>query len=65
VTDSDLDEYLHIFLLNRGVLITPFHNMALLCPKTTSDDVDHLLALLGDAVSDLIPSGQRVGGVPR
>lgn len=65
VTDSDLEEYLHLFLLNRGVLITPFHNMALMCPKTTSDDVDHLLALLGDAVSDLLPSGQCVGGAVR
>jgi glutamate-1-semialdehyde 2,1-aminomutase len=64
-TDRDLDEYLHLFLLNRGVLITPFHNMALMCPKTTSDDVDRLLALLTDAVSDLIPNARRAPGVSR
>ena len=34
-TDDELDEYLHLYLANRGVLITPFHNMALMCPDTT------------------------------
>jgi glutamate-1-semialdehyde 2,1-aminomutase len=37
--DPTLEEYLHLYLLNRGVLITPFHNMALMCPATTEDDV--------------------------
>jgi glutamate-1-semialdehyde 2,1-aminomutase len=39
-TDRELEEYLHLYLLNRGVLITPFHNMALMCPATTEEDVD-------------------------
>ena len=30
--DADLDEYLHLYLVNRGVLLTPFHNMALMSP---------------------------------
>ena len=38
--DDELDEYLHLFMANRGVLVTPFHNMALMCPATTADDVD-------------------------
>jgi glutamate-1-semialdehyde 2,1-aminomutase len=38
--DPDLETYLHLALLNRGVLLTPFHNMALMCPETTEDDVD-------------------------
>ncbi len=38
--DRELEEYLHLYLLNRGVLITPFHNMALMCPATTEEDVD-------------------------
>ena len=38
--DEALDEYLHLFLANRGILITPFHNMALMCPATTDADVD-------------------------
>jgi glutamate-1-semialdehyde 2,1-aminomutase len=38
--DPALDEYLHLYLMNRGVLITPFHNMALMCPATTEEQVD-------------------------
>jgi glutamate-1-semialdehyde 2,1-aminomutase len=37
--DPELEDYLHLFLLNRGILLTPFHNMALMCPGTTLDDV--------------------------
>ena len=33
--DPELDDYLHTYLANRGVLLTPFHNMALMCPVTT------------------------------
>jgi glutamate-1-semialdehyde 2,1-aminomutase len=39
-SDPELEEYLHLFLLNRGVLITPFHNMALMSPATEAEDVD-------------------------
>ena len=39
-SDPELEEYLHLFLLNRGVLITPFHNMALMSPATEPEDVD-------------------------
>jgi glutamate-1-semialdehyde 2,1-aminomutase len=38
--DADLEALLHLYLMNRGVLITPFHNMMLCCPGTTADDVD-------------------------
>ena len=38
--NRDLEEFLHLYLLNRGVLITPFHNMALMFPATTDEDVD-------------------------
>lgn len=38
--DTELEDLLHLFLLNRGVLITPFHNMALMSPATTAADVD-------------------------
>jgi glutamate-1-semialdehyde 2,1-aminomutase len=38
--DPELEDVLHLFLLNRGILITPFHNMALMCPATTEADVD-------------------------
>jgi glutamate-1-semialdehyde 2,1-aminomutase len=52
--DDELDEYFHLSLLNRGVLITPFHNMALMCPATTSADVDLHTQLFAAAVDDLV-----------
>ncbi len=39
-SDHQLEEYLHLFCLNRGVLITPFHNMALMSPSTEAADID-------------------------
>jgi glutamate-1-semialdehyde aminotransferase len=43
--DVELESLLHLYALNRGVLMTPFHNMALIGPTTTEDQVDlhHLL----------------------
>jgi len=38
--DGELEDYIHLYLANRGIMITPFHNMALMCPKTTKADVD-------------------------
>ena len=37
--DSELDRYMHLFALNRGILMTPFHNMALIASDTTETDV--------------------------
>ncbi|MBD0281008.1 MAG: aspartate aminotransferase family protein [Thermoleophilaceae bacterium] len=51
--DRALEEYVHLYLLNRGVLITPFHNMALMCPATTEDDVDRHSAAFDAALADL------------
>jgi glutamate-1-semialdehyde 2,1-aminomutase len=51
--DPQLDEYLHLYLMNRGVLITPFHNMALMCPATTEEQVDRHTQVFGDAVAEL------------
>jgi glutamate-1-semialdehyde 2,1-aminomutase len=47
--DSELEHLIHLALLNRGVMITPFHNMMLVCPDTQGDDVQKLLAAF-DAV---------------
>ncbi len=49
--DDLIEEYLHLFLSNRGVLITPFHNMALMCPDTKATDVDLHTVLFREAVS--------------
>jgi glutamate-1-semialdehyde 2,1-aminomutase len=51
--DRELEEYLHLYLLNRGVLITPFHNMALMCPATTQAQVDRHTAVFGEALEEL------------
>ena len=51
--DPELDEYLHLYLMNRGVLITPFHNMALMCPATTEGQVERHTQVFGDAVAQL------------
>ena len=50
-SDPDLERYLHLFALNRGVLLTPFHNMALMAPTTTAADVDRHTAVFAEAVS--------------
>jgi glutamate-1-semialdehyde 2,1-aminomutase len=34
-----LDEFMHLFMVNRGILMTPFHNMALMCPYSEETDV--------------------------
>ncbi len=55
--DDDLDTYLHLYTLNRGIMLTPFHNMALMCPTTTEADVDRHLAVFAEAVAELVPDG--------
>jgi len=56
-SDPELEDYLHIYLANRGVLITPFHNMALMSPATTDADVDRHSDLFSQAVGELTRAG--------
>ncbi|MEU5099191.1 MULTISPECIES: transaminase [unclassified Streptomyces] len=51
--DPDLEDFLHLYLANRGILLTPFHNMALMCPDTTEQDVDAHTELFAAALSEL------------
>ncbi len=51
--DRELEDYLHAYLANRGVLITPFHNMALMSPVTTDADVDRHTETFQQALRDL------------
>jgi glutamate-1-semialdehyde aminotransferase len=51
--DFELQQYLHLHALNRGILITPFHNMALMSPATTSADVDRHTVAFREAVDSL------------
>jgi len=38
--DFELEQYLHLYLLNEGFLLTPFHNMALISPDASEADID-------------------------
>jgi glutamate-1-semialdehyde aminotransferase len=51
--DPALERFLHLWAMNRGVLMTPFHNMALMSPATTADDVDRHTELFAAAVEAL------------
>jgi glutamate-1-semialdehyde 2,1-aminomutase len=53
--DRDLGRYMHLHALNRGVLLTPFHNMALMCPATTEEQVDRHTEAFGAALAELGP----------
>ena len=52
--DAELDDYLHLYTLNRGIVMTPFHNMALMCPATTAADVDLHTEVFDSALAELI-----------
>ncbi|TRX73899.1 aspartate aminotransferase family protein [Pseudomonas mangiferae] len=49
-----LQRALHLYLINRGLLITPFHNMTLCCPDTTEADVARLVTTLDEALGELL-----------
>lgn len=57
----EIDEYLHLALLNRGFLQTPFHNMILVGEPTADADVDGLIQALIDALDLVLPVGGASG----
>ncbi len=52
--DHGLERFLHLHALNRGVLLTPFHNMALMSPATTQADVDRHTEVFDAALGELL-----------
>jgi glutamate-1-semialdehyde 2,1-aminomutase len=52
-----LETLLHVFFLNRGVLLTPFHNMVLMCPASTEDDVARHTAMFGAFATWIVQNG--------
>ena len=52
--DGELEDFLHLFMANRSILMTPFHNMALMCPATTEADVDTHTAVFAEALAELV-----------
>ena len=53
--DEELEGFFHLWCLNRGILLTPFHNMALFSPHHTTADVDLHTQVFADAVAALLP----------
>jgi glutamate-1-semialdehyde 2,1-aminomutase len=51
--DAELDRFIHLYALNRGILLTPFHNMALMSPATTEADVDRHTQVFDEAAAEL------------
>jgi glutamate-1-semialdehyde 2,1-aminomutase len=51
--DDDIERFLHLYALNRGLLLTPFHNMALICTSTTDAGVDTHTQVFEAAVAEL------------
>jgi len=51
--DAELDRFIHLYALNRGILLTPFHNMALMSPATTEADVDLHTEVFAEAAAEL------------
>jgi glutamate-1-semialdehyde 2,1-aminomutase len=52
--DSELEKLMHLMALNRGILLTPFHNMALISPYTTARDVDFHTRVFRESVEQLV-----------
>ena len=52
--DDEVDPFIHLYLLNRGVLMTPFHNMALMSPATTAEDVDRHTEVFAQMAEELV-----------
>ena len=51
--NPELDRLIHLYALNRGILLTPFHNMALMSPATTEADVDLHTRVFDEAAAEL------------
>jgi glutamate-1-semialdehyde 2,1-aminomutase len=51
---DEMEHAIHLYLLNRGVLLTPFHNMMLVCPATGKADIEKLLGLFEDCLNHLL-----------
>ena len=52
--DVELDRYMHLAALNRAILLTPFHNMALIAPSVTEEDIDRHTAVFRESVEALV-----------
>ena len=56
----EMERYLHLHALNRGIIMTPFHNMALFSPATSGSAADQHSEALDAAIAALIEGGALV-----
>jgi glutamate-1-semialdehyde 2,1-aminomutase len=54
--DETIESAIHLYLLNRGILLTPFHNMMLVCPETKEEEMNSLLEVFADCLNVLVKS---------
>ena len=52
--DFELEQYMHLATLNRGILMTPFHNMALIAAQTTFEDIDKHTEAFREMVQNIL-----------
>jgi glutamate-1-semialdehyde 2,1-aminomutase len=52
--DFELERFMHLYAMNRGILLTPFHNMALMSPQTENEDVDKHTRVFREAARELL-----------
>src|SRR6201987_1186414 len=51
--DFELERLMHLYAMNRGILLTPFHNMALMSPMTAKEDIDQHTRVFREAAREL------------
>lgn len=51
--DFALQRFTHLYALNHGVLLTPFHNMALVAPQATEADIDRHTVAFREMAAEL------------
>jgi glutamate-1-semialdehyde 2,1-aminomutase len=51
--NDTIESAIHLYLLNRDVLLTPFHNMMLVCPATSLEDIKRLIQIFEDCLGAL------------
>jgi glutamate-1-semialdehyde 2,1-aminomutase len=52
--DFELERFMHLYAMNRGILLTPFHNMALMSPMTSKEDIDQHTKVFREAAKELV-----------
>jgi glutamate-1-semialdehyde 2,1-aminomutase len=52
--DFELERFMHLYAMNRGILLTPFHNMALVSPATSREDIDQHTKVFREAAKELV-----------